>query len=67
VRVSNGTPCPPGEIGMILVRGPQVAGEYREGGALTDEALVQDPGYGWHVEVPVSSVVAKVTARFGFE
>jgi acyl-CoA synthetase (AMP-forming)/AMP-acid ligase II len=48
VRDSEGTPCPPEEIGMILVRGPQVAGEYREGGALTDEDgwfSTRDEGY----------------------
>ncbi len=33
----DGKPCPPGEAGGIVVRGPQVAGEYLEAGSLVDE------------------------------
>ncbi|HEY3717894.1 MAG TPA: fatty acid--CoA ligase family protein [Jatrophihabitantaceae bacterium] len=48
VRDLDGVACAPGAIGMIFVRGPQVAGEYREGGAITDEDgwfSTRDEGY----------------------
>jgi acyl-CoA synthetase (AMP-forming)/AMP-acid ligase II len=32
VHDDHGQPCGPGEVGNIVVRGPQVAGEYRESG-----------------------------------
>ncbi|GAA3947256.1 fatty acid--CoA ligase family protein [Microbacterium soli] len=37
VQDKNGNPCPPGVEGDIVVRGPQVAGEYRESGSLVNE------------------------------
>jgi acyl-CoA synthetase (AMP-forming)/AMP-acid ligase II len=40
VRSADGTACAPGQIGLIYVRGAQVAGEYRETGPVTD-------GDGW--------------------
>lgn len=36
IRDDDGTPCAPGEVGHIYVRGAQVAGEYRETGRLVD-------------------------------
>jgi acyl-CoA synthetase (AMP-forming)/AMP-acid ligase II len=33
VRDDDGRPCPPGVVGDIVVRGPQVAGEYLEAGS----------------------------------
>lgn len=33
VHDADGKPCPPGEVGAIVVRGPQVAGEYLEAGS----------------------------------
>ncbi|MGA5702456.1 class I adenylate-forming enzyme family protein [Peterkaempfera bronchialis] len=36
IRDEAGQPCPPGAIGMIYVKGAQVAGEYRESGPVTD-------------------------------
>jgi acyl-CoA synthetase (AMP-forming)/AMP-acid ligase II len=40
IHDENGTACPPGVAGDIVVRGPQVAGEYLEAGSLVD-------GSGW--------------------
>ncbi|MFC5338499.1 class I adenylate-forming enzyme family protein [Leucobacter denitrificans] len=37
VQDENGEPCAPGVEGDIVVRGPQVAGEYRESGSLVNE------------------------------
>jgi acyl-CoA synthetase (AMP-forming)/AMP-acid ligase II len=48
VRDADGVVCGTGEIGFIFVRGPQVAGEYRESGKLTDEDgwfATRDEGY----------------------
>ncbi|MEV8546512.1 fatty acid--CoA ligase family protein [Streptomyces sp. NPDC051572] len=48
VRGPDGTPCAPGEIGLIFVKGPQVAGEYRESGPQTDTDgwfATRDEGY----------------------
>jgi acyl-CoA synthetase (AMP-forming)/AMP-acid ligase II len=54
VRDAGGRQCAPGETGLIYVRGPQVAGEYRETGAVTDpggwfptrdEGYLDDAGY----------------------
>ena len=54
VRDADGKPCPPGQAGQIYVRGPQVAGEYREAGPVTDpdgwfptrdEGYLDDGGY----------------------
>ena len=54
VRDADGKPCGPGQTGLIYVRGPQVAGEYRETGAVTDpggwfstrdEGYLDDEGY----------------------
>jgi acyl-CoA synthetase (AMP-forming)/AMP-acid ligase II len=54
VRDADGNLCGPGQTGQIYVRGPQVAGEYRETGAVTDlggwfstrdEGYVDDAGY----------------------
>jgi acyl-CoA synthetase (AMP-forming)/AMP-acid ligase II len=54
VRDAAGKPCGPGHTGQIYVRGPQVAGEYRETGAVTDpggwfstrdEGYLDDAGY----------------------
>jgi acyl-CoA synthetase (AMP-forming)/AMP-acid ligase II len=48
VRDVDGRPCAPGEIGSIMVRGPQVAGEYLEGGSrISDEGwfATRDLGY----------------------
>jgi acyl-CoA synthetase (AMP-forming)/AMP-acid ligase II len=48
VRDDSGTLCAAGEIGQIYVRGPQVAGEYREGGSVTDADgwfATRDEGY----------------------
>ncbi|KIF66834.1 AMP-dependent synthetase [Streptomyces sp. AcH 505] len=36
IRDASGRPCPPGSVGMIYVKGAQVAGEYRETGPVTD-------------------------------
>ncbi|GAA3391476.1 class I adenylate-forming enzyme family protein [Cryptosporangium minutisporangium] len=36
IRNTDGAPAAPGEIGAIFVRGPQVAGEYRQGGSRID-------------------------------
>ncbi|MFE5790907.1 class I adenylate-forming enzyme family protein [Rhodococcus erythropolis] len=36
VHDADGSPCAPGEVGDIVVRGPQVAGEYLEAGSLVD-------------------------------
>lgn len=36
IRDAADTPAAPGEIGAIYVRGPQVAGEYRQGGSRID-------------------------------
>ncbi|MBB6406279.1 class I adenylate-forming enzyme family protein [Arthrobacter sp. AZCC_0090] len=33
-----GRPCAPGVVGDIVVRGPQIAGEYKESGSLVDPA-----------------------------
>jgi len=44
----DGNPCPPGVVGDIVVKGPQVAGEYLEGGSrLTDNGWfpTRDLGY----------------------
>ena len=41
-------PCGPGQTGLIYVRGPQVAGEYRETGETTDPSgwfSTRDEGY----------------------
>jgi acyl-CoA synthetase (AMP-forming)/AMP-acid ligase II len=40
VHTFDGVPCAPGEVGDIVVRGPQVAGEYLEAGSGLD-------GNGW--------------------
>ncbi|MFK0288767.1 class I adenylate-forming enzyme family protein [Streptomyces sp. NPDC090499] len=40
VHDADGRPCPPGAVGDIVVRGPQVAGEYLEAGSRLD-------GDGW--------------------
>jgi acyl-CoA synthetase (AMP-forming)/AMP-acid ligase II len=40
VQGEDGKPCPPGEVGDIVVRGEQVAGEYVESGS-----LVRDDGW----------------------
>jgi len=48
VRGPDGSPCPPGEAGEIVVRGPQVAGEYVETGSQVDEQgwfPTRDHGY----------------------
>ena len=48
VRDADGRPCPPGVTGLICVRGPQVAGEYRETGTVTDPDgwfCTHDEGY----------------------
>jgi acyl-CoA synthetase (AMP-forming)/AMP-acid ligase II len=48
IRDPFGQPSPPGVIGMIYVKGPQVAGEYRESGSLTDADgwfATRDEGY----------------------
>lgn len=54
VRDAGGKPCAPGETGQIYVRGPQVAGEYRETGTVTvaggwfstrDEGYLDAEGY----------------------
>jgi acyl-CoA synthetase (AMP-forming)/AMP-acid ligase II len=54
IRSPNGQACPPGTIGAIFVRGPQVAGEYLETGDVTgedgwfatrDEGLLDAEGY----------------------
>jgi acyl-CoA synthetase (AMP-forming)/AMP-acid ligase II len=54
VRDADGKPTGPGQTGQIYVRGPQVAGEYRETGAVTDpggwfstrdEGYLDDAGY----------------------
>jgi acyl-CoA synthetase (AMP-forming)/AMP-acid ligase II len=48
VRDEDGKPCAPGTAGQIYVRGPQVAGEYREAGAVTDRDgwfATRDEGY----------------------
>lgn len=48
VRDDDGNLCPPGQAGHIYVRGPQVAGEYREAGAATDADgwfATRDEGY----------------------
>ncbi|HVW42056.1 MAG TPA: class I adenylate-forming enzyme family protein [Amycolatopsis sp.] len=36
VHDESGNPCPPGVVGSIVVRGPQVAGEYIEAGSRLD-------------------------------
>jgi len=36
IRDASGAPAPAGQIGAIFVRGPQVAGEYRQGGSRVD-------------------------------
>ncbi len=38
VHDPDGLPCPPGVVGDIVVRGPQVAGEYLEAGSRLDSA-----------------------------
>ncbi|GGL12455.1 class I adenylate-forming enzyme family protein [Nocardia jinanensis] len=40
IHDENGAACPPGVVGDIVVRGPQVAGEYLEAGSVVD-------GSGW--------------------
>jgi acyl-CoA synthetase (AMP-forming)/AMP-acid ligase II len=48
VRSADGGRCAPGETGLIYVRGPQVAGEYRETGEITDPGgwfSTRDEGY----------------------
>ena len=48
VRSADGEPCGPGATGLIYVRGPQVAGEYRETGETTDPDgwfSTRDEGY----------------------
>jgi acyl-CoA synthetase (AMP-forming)/AMP-acid ligase II len=48
VRDLDGRPAAPGEVGDILVRGPQVAGEYLEAGSLVDRDgwfSTRDRGY----------------------
>jgi acyl-CoA synthetase (AMP-forming)/AMP-acid ligase II len=48
VRAADGSPCAPGETGLIYVRGAQVAGEYRETGPVTDSDgwfSTRDEGY----------------------
>jgi acyl-CoA synthetase (AMP-forming)/AMP-acid ligase II len=54
VHDDDGRPCPTGVVGEIVVRGPQVAGEYLEAGsridadgwfATRDRGLVDDDGY----------------------
>jgi acyl-CoA synthetase (AMP-forming)/AMP-acid ligase II len=48
VRSADGARCAPAETGLIYVRGPQVAGEYRETGAVTDPDgwfSTRDEGY----------------------
>jgi acyl-CoA synthetase (AMP-forming)/AMP-acid ligase II len=48
VHDSDGNVCPPGVVGSIVVRGPQVAGEYLEGGSRVDGAgwfPTRDEGY----------------------
>lgn len=37
VQDFDGRPCEPGVVGDIMVRGPQIAGEYLEGGSRLDE------------------------------
>jgi acyl-CoA synthetase (AMP-forming)/AMP-acid ligase II/uncharacterized OB-fold protein len=37
VHDEAGVPCPPGQVGEIVVRGPQVAGEYLESGSRIDQ------------------------------
>jgi acyl-CoA synthetase (AMP-forming)/AMP-acid ligase II len=48
IRDIDGGTCGPNEIGLIFVRGPQVAGEYRESGSLTDDGgwfATRDEGF----------------------
>ncbi|WP_021591948.1 class I adenylate-forming enzyme family protein [Actinomadura welshii] len=48
VRDLDGRPAAPGEVGDIVVRGPQVAGEYLEAGSLVDADgwfATRDRGY----------------------
>ncbi|WP_236791922.1 class I adenylate-forming enzyme family protein [Amycolatopsis sp. GM8] len=48
VRDLDGRPAAPGEVGDIVVRGPQVAGEYLEAGSLVDAEgwfSTRDRGY----------------------
>ncbi|MGX7677476.1 class I adenylate-forming enzyme family protein [Jatrophihabitans sp. DSM 45814] len=48
IRADDGQPCSEGELGLIFVRGPQVAGEYAESGVLTDAQgwfATRDEGY----------------------
>jgi len=54
IQDDDGRPCEPGEIGNIMVRGPQVAGEYLEGGSrlgaegwfpTRDRGYVDENGY----------------------
>ena len=48
IRDVDGAPCAAGDLGLIFVKGPQVAGEYRESGSLTDADgwfATRDEGY----------------------
>jgi acyl-CoA synthetase (AMP-forming)/AMP-acid ligase II len=48
IRDADGSATPVGEMGLIFVKGPQVAGEYRESGSLTDSDgwfATRDEGY----------------------